>query len=61
LTAYDGLEILPDYVGVGGNTETYYKAVDDVRIQRYEDALGDIETALDNIIAAQESLIGGGV
>jgi hypothetical protein len=62
LTAYDGSAIQPDYVAVGdGNSETYYKAIDDVRIPRYEDTLGDIETALDSIIATQESLIGGGV
>lgn len=55
LTAYDGLSLVPDYVGVGdGNSETYYQAVDDVRIPRYEDALGDIEAILADVVGGVE-------
>ena len=63
LTAYDGTEEAPDYVPVAErdngiavlpndreSTEVYYEAVDDVRIPRYEDALGDIETILANVV-----------
>lgn len=55
LTAYDGAAIAPDYVSVGdGSGESYYKAIDDVRIPRYEDALGDIEAILADVVGGVE-------
>lgn len=48
LTVYNGAEILPDYVPVEG--ETYKTSVDDIRIPRYESALGDIETILAEVV-----------
>lgn len=68
LTAYDGLAEAEDYVPVANRAstaaysmrttsdaeETYYEAVDDVRIRRYENALGDIETILANVVGGVE-------
>lgn len=48
LTVYNGAEILPDYVPVV--EETYKTSVDDIRIPRYESALGDIETILAEVV-----------
>ena len=58
-TKYDGVSAAADYIPVQSSGEVYYNAVDDIRIARYEKALGDIGTALDSIIADQKGLIGG--
>ena len=40
----------------------FVRKVNDIKthINNFDEVIGDIETALDNIIAIQESLIGGG-
>lgn len=50
LTAYDGSTQAPDYVPV---TYDYYEITGDVRITRYEDALGDIETVLSSVVEVE--------
>ena len=44
-------------IAVNNGVHTYVKVVDEVYINN---VVGDIETALDGIIATQNSLIGGG-
>ena len=64
LTYYDGQNKLDAYVPVAernnGDDETeeiiesHYKAEDDIRIPRYENALGDIETILASVVGGGE-------
>ena len=51
-TKYDGITKAQNYVPVVGNE--YYVVNDDLRIQRYESKLGDIETILASIIGGDE-------
>lgn len=52
LTFYDGAEALPDYEPV--EEKTFFTCADDVRIARYDDALGDIETILAEVVGGVE-------
>lgn len=60
LTEYDGLAPLPDYVPVSGvDGDVYYQTTDDVRIPRYDDALGSIGDMLGDIEAILADVVGG--
>lgn len=54
LNAYNGSAAAADYIPVQSSEKDYYNAVDDIRIARYEKALGNIETILADVVGGVE-------